>query len=480
MAENVKGKENNSDRTEIKDLIKSGKAFSFVGDKIAKAFESEDGDFYIEAVASSDQEDLVGDIMTSKALKTMESEFVGKTVFMNHRTNVPDDVFGSIVEASITKSNGAQLLVFKIIVEKENEPAIKTWKVIKGGRVQLGTSVTVLVKSAKPNPNRKGGIMIDDVETIEHSIVGVPCNRESKTMAASASKALSTALKSKGTEEFMDNDTKVETADEIKDVATEETKEAAAPASEEAPVILFARSLTMGETLSAIVAAKAAGTELPVVEPIVVKGMFQEILEREPSFWELMDILNEVRWNLGYSAYLLKEGGSTDFSAILADWSEALDEFKAAALTGFPAWYDFAAADTSSKSIEALAVAVELEKSFQSLISVKELATDEETTKQLIAVGASILELAKQAGIPMEVPAVDVKAATASDVDVTATKAFKEVATRAETAEARVKELETKLSGTEEDLEVTKAGLKAAVEATNAALREPLHEGGKD
>ena len=35
-----------------------------------------------------------------------------------------------------------------------------------------------------------GGIIIDSVETIEHSIVGVPCNRQATTIAATASKAL--------------------------------------------------------------------------------------------------------------------------------------------------------------------------------------------------------------------------------------------------------------------------------------------------
>ena len=178
------------DQQAIKELIRHGKAFRFVGDEISKSYETPEGDYYIEAVASSDQEDLVGDIMTQKALQEMKAGFIGKTVFMNHRTSVPDDVFGAVIEAQIIKQNGAQLLIFKIVVEKENEAAMKTWRYINGGRVKLGTSVTILVNKSAPNPNRKGGILIDSVESIEHSIVGVPCNRESNTIAATASKAL--------------------------------------------------------------------------------------------------------------------------------------------------------------------------------------------------------------------------------------------------------------------------------------------------
>ena len=81
---------NSENRQEIKDLIKTGKAFRFIGDQIQKTYESPEGEYFVQVIASSDQEDLVGDIFTEKALNTMKRDFVGKTVFLNHRTNVPE------------------------------------------------------------------------------------------------------------------------------------------------------------------------------------------------------------------------------------------------------------------------------------------------------------------------------------------------------------------------------------------------------
>lgn len=420
MADTAKVK--TEERHDVKELIKTGKAFSFLGQRIQKAYETDDGEYYIEAVASSDQEDLVGDIMSSKALNVMKSEFVGKTVFMNHRTSVPDDVFGCIVEASLEKQNGAQLLVFKIVVENENEAAMKTFRVIKGGRVQLGTSVTVLVKAAKPNPNRKGGIIIDDVETIEHSIVGVPCNRESKTLSASASKALDMA-RLKG-EITMIEETNKAAAAPAEEETAEPVPAVAAPAEEEAPAVDPEEQAPIADEIPAeeTPAEQTPVAEAPVEEapaageaekalligyrdraatarksfmalvtgkavdaaPIVVrKGMFNEILEQAPTFWELVYILDEVRWNLQYNIYLIQSGGSNDTAAVLSDWAEAIDEFKAAAIESFK-WWNKVDDMTESKAADLVETAVEIEASLKAVVDMRDKAVDE-TTKQASA-----------------------------------------------------------------------------------------------
>jgi hypothetical protein len=76
--------------------------FKFLSDSVLKAFE-QDGRKYCRLTASSDGEDLVGDVMSQKAFEQMKSAAVGTVMFMNHSTNVPEDVFGTVAEATIEK-----------------------------------------------------------------------------------------------------------------------------------------------------------------------------------------------------------------------------------------------------------------------------------------------------------------------------------------------------------------------------------------
>lgn len=516
----------NANRQEIKDLIKSGKAFSFIRDEITKTYESPEGDYYVEVIASSDQEDLVGDIMSDKALKAMEHGFVGKTVFMNHRTNVPDDVFGSIVSSELQKSNGVQLLVLNIVVEKENEAAMKTWRMISGGRTKLGTSVTVLVKSSKPNPSRKGGIIIDDVETIEHSIVGVPCNRESLTISATAKKALELyqpeadepiMQTEKSTDALPETETAVdgvqvpvESADEAVNAAPVEEKaaevvEETMPAVEKAAVEATAeaiaaenveeqsliragepvietptmpkalhRSMAMAAAVKAFMALDddaRAKAEMPALE---TKGLFNDLKEY-PDFWTLIDILNEVRWTLMCRIWSARREGSTDFTEIVNLWNEALAEFSAASTASLIFWEQLGMGEGEDEEKEAsitpedLETAAELEKSLAQVGELIASTEDVEAKDKMKGIATNMLTIAQKAGIPI-LPAVP-----ASPIaDVTKSKEYQELATRFLAIGADYEKLEKELSDTKEDLEVTKAGLAVAVEATNAVLRQPL------
>ncbi len=494
----------NENRQEIKELVKSGKAFTFIGGPIAKAYKDEEsGEYYVEAVSSSDQEDLVGDMFTSKALAVMKTGFIGKTAFMNHRTNVPDDVFGSIVATNIESKGGMQLLILKFVVEQENEPAMKTWRMLNAGRVELGTSVTVLVNSAKPNPARKGGIIIDDIEPIEVSIVGVPCNRESKTMTATATKALKIANLSNEDDPMKIEKSETEApAAEVTETEQAETPATAAPGTEipaaepakteDAPAETEAAATEekgfMPRTRAAIAKFKAMVAEvteskvaktIAEMGNIVTKGMFADMVAH-PSFWDLVDILMDVRWALKYQLWNLQYAGETDFSEIEAAWAEALDEFKVAAVDSFNFWEINAGHDPEDGGDDDI-VSMSLEEATQMEASIKHLAglieSVPEQADELRTIGTSLLEIAAKGGIPLPVPAAkETEPITATiEVDVTKTEKFLEVATRAETAEAEVERLEKELSETKEELELSKAGLTTAVEAVNMRLREPLH-----
>lgn len=206
---------------------------------------------------------------------------------------------------------------------------------------------------------------------------------------------------------------------------------------------------------------------------VTTKGLFADMVAH-PSFWDLVDILFDVRWALKYQLWNLQYAGETDFTELEAAWAECLDEFKAAAVDSFNFWDinegkdpEDAEAGEVSMSLEE---AQQIEGTLKQLADLIDTAEAPEQAVELRGIGKSLLDIALKAGIDFtpEVPGVAVA------IDVTKTKEFGEMATRATEAETKVKDLETKLSETADDLEVTKAGLAAAVEATGAALRQPL------
>lgn len=508
-----------TNRDEVKAWVKSGKAFRIVRDEIRKTYESPEGEFYVEVIASSDQEDLVGDVMTMRALQIMERDFVGKTVFLNHRTNVPDDVFGSIVSAELQKTNGVQLLVLNIVVEKENEPAMKTWRIINGDRTKLGTSVTVLVKAHKPNPNRKGGMLIDDVETIEHSIVGVPCNRESLTMTATASKALAlyeatddmetvatattetdipvektadTAAVAPAVEaseaatetaeqtsastdetpaEVVDEPVVAETdtvaaeaptAEDVAEPSAETVEEAVA--AEEAPSTkAFPRTAAMIEKIKQIRAIAELDSTVKVEAPAVaVKGMFNDKKDH-PSFWDLVDILCEVRWSLQWRLDSVRNDES-EVAEVLSLYAEAFDEFKIAALDSFTFWNDIDTEKAASFTAADIENAIELEKGLAHVAELTESVANTEAAEQMRTIGKNLVEIAAKMGIPMPT----------GISDITQHEDFQAVATLAKHLGADNERLEKELAEMQANYEGAKAGLAAAVEAIDTRMREPL------
>ncbi len=433
-----------------------------------KTFEK-DGKKYCRLTASSNAEDLVGDIMSVNALKQMEAQAVGTVMFMNHSTNVPEDVFGAIVEAELKEEpvelplGSAKVFVLHYLVEVEesNERAVKCWQMIESGK-KLGASVTVLVKDSKPNPKRKNGIIIEDVYYLETSLVGIPCNQLS--WVYSASKALELAGKRAAKNAIaeaenapLDNNNG-ETAMSIE---TNKTAVAAGEIPGEAGQY-FARTIAaiaVYKTIGEQIAAKAENIQIPEV---VAKGMFNDILAQEPKLWELFDILCEVKWNLMSQKRNLEYLGQTDFSAILAAWDEALDEFKAAAVVSFKYWGDF---DADSMLVF---YSLDLQKSFESLAEVYEKSSDENVRSQVRETGEKLLELAKQIGI-VKTAETDSEPAAIQIPDATDEQIEKS---------QKFIELQKLLDEMTENYETAKAGLKVAGKLMDTQLRQPLETEG--
>ncbi len=188
--------------------------FKIMSNGAVKAYKDEDGTRRFEITASSEAEDLVGDWFNQKALNKMSETAGGMTMFLNHRYNVPDDVFGSVDKAAVIKKNvmnrvlGKEVeclcLIYSGVVTEVNEQAVKTHEMMMEGKVTLGASVSVLITNSIGT--KDGRRQIDDVVNLECSIVGLPCNPTSWVTAASK------ALKLFGAEEGAPDPEGVESA----------------------------------------------------------------------------------------------------------------------------------------------------------------------------------------------------------------------------------------------------------------------------
>jgi hypothetical protein len=142
----------------------------------------------LRGIASSTVKDLHGDRMTDNAIAKMEqSAKSNMTIFLNHSYEVPEDVAGSVVTAWSTKDvtettadgNPVALLHFEISINEPNERAVKAWTAIQGG-TKLGLSIGAMIPDGGATWDKQAnGYIIDDIELLETSIVGIPANPKS-------------------------------------------------------------------------------------------------------------------------------------------------------------------------------------------------------------------------------------------------------------------------------------------------------------
>jgi phage head maturation protease len=216
-----------------------------------KAMRDPDGKMRLHGTASSTIKDLHGDTMLLSALEDMERAANNNlTIFGNHSYEVPEDVYGStesaqIKQAGTVDANGDPIydLKFSIVVNDENERAVKTFKAIEKGS-KLGISIGAMIPEGGAVRDKKSGAYtISHVDLIETSIVGIPANPRSwvenamKAFAAPVAKAQATA--SLGTPTLtLDSDTgyyKIEGS--IADIAGGESVSFGFGKTAEAPII---------------------------------------------------------------------------------------------------------------------------------------------------------------------------------------------------------------------------------------------------
>jgi phage head maturation protease len=535
--------EKGQEREALDAMLKSGDAFRFIsGFEKSKAYETdENGEKkkYIEFIGSSDQEDLVGDVMTVNALKEMVETAPGTVMLRDHNRST-DKIFGWILEGELVKANGINLIKFKAEVDDEDQANIRIWKSIKKG-FKIGASVTVVIVSKEKNPNsaNKKAMIIDSVKLLEISIVTIPCNQESWTLAATASKALQLAenaqiltkaaesipsatpvlaakkVVSEATptdEESAEINTKKEVEENMSDknqiaaqgaetvVENQEVPAAAAPvveteepAAETVPAEAAAPSEESKNAMPRTIAAmkahsdrRAAAEEsktAPEVPQVVTKGLFaEEQAKRQPTLWDLFDILYSVKWQLmdrKWAFEWVDVDDIVDDYDYVGEYNTACQEFADAAVKSFVYYGGFkvdadAALDTNGDGItdDTISNAFDIQKSFEVFA---ELFTKspEENKQKMLTIGEQFVELAKGAGIPLGAEAT----ATAEVSEPT-----EEVIRKSQVfidTDARASEAEKRADTAESELEVAKAGLATALEVIEKINRQPLHIGSR-
>ncbi len=136
-----------------------------------------------KTTASSTIKDLAGDEIQYPAIEKMALKARDNmTIFLNHSYNVPEDVLGSCEDAQVIRrgvdgeGNDIIDLDFDIGLNETNPRAVQAWDAINSG-VKLGTSIGAIVRHA--TKKKGGGLLIDDVDLLEASLVGIPANPRS-------------------------------------------------------------------------------------------------------------------------------------------------------------------------------------------------------------------------------------------------------------------------------------------------------------
>jgi len=150
---------------------------------LLKASSDADGRKRFHGVASSSIKDRHGDTITRTALSEMETTANNNmTIFLNHRYEVPEDVAGSVERAvlrSHPQDSEIQDLVFDIVVNEANPRAVKAWEAIDNG-TKLGLSIGARIPDGGATRSKESGrYVIDHIDLLETSIVGVPANPRS-------------------------------------------------------------------------------------------------------------------------------------------------------------------------------------------------------------------------------------------------------------------------------------------------------------
>lgn len=166
--------------------------FRFYTDQVAyKTSTSQDGEksFFVEGYASTGDLDLVGDIVTAKAMKSMLTQIKGRTIKLDveHEAwkNSPDTLpIGKIVEAKVDQKG----LWIKAEINSHSPSFKAVWNSVKDGFLDAFSIAYTAVKSKLTKVGEKTIRLLDEVHLLNVALTGNPANpnaRISHVMAKS-------------------------------------------------------------------------------------------------------------------------------------------------------------------------------------------------------------------------------------------------------------------------------------------------------
>ena len=176
------------------------------------ASRGDDGKLRIEGIASSNVRDSHGDQITRKALEKMAGAARGLTIFLNHKYEVPEDVFGTVERVKLERTGQIDPqtkeeiydLRMGIVVNKSNPRAVNAFESMEvrpdSIPARLGLSIGAMVPEggAKFDKTAGGRYIVDDLDLVETSLVSIPANPRSWIDYAVKSLAKSLAAKNDG------------------------------------------------------------------------------------------------------------------------------------------------------------------------------------------------------------------------------------------------------------------------------------------
>ena len=185
-----------ADVTEVRDA--DFKIFTR-GMEIEKSAAGGDGKTRIRCIASSSIEDRHGDTITAEAIRGMAKQAIGLTVFRNHTYEVPESIFGYVesakarhMTASEAKDKGLipdhvaasadrneiALLELGLVVDP-NEKSQQTLASLENGTT-LGISIGAMILEYEEKDVEGDAwmppLIINKVDLLEASVVGIPAN----------------------------------------------------------------------------------------------------------------------------------------------------------------------------------------------------------------------------------------------------------------------------------------------------------------
>jgi HK97 family phage prohead protease len=223
---------------------------------IVKGADGAPDQYVIEGIASSNVRDRYGDTMSAQCQASMLKQSKDLTMFGNHSYDVPGDVYGKCVESNLEVSGETIDLAIKMQIAQSNPDAMKSWELINKDGITLAFSIGGIILDAEIDDENDNGdswfppLIINDLELLEISLVGIPANPRSYTRSfiedikKSAFKAAQrdpgvtkALLKSIGVKSVDEDFTDLRDAEVVNDQLAAEAGEGAEAPAAEAPAV---------------------------------------------------------------------------------------------------------------------------------------------------------------------------------------------------------------------------------------------------